>query len=151
MFDFSQDIPIGCDHAGFSLKAYLLPSLSSIGYRFKDFGTFSDESVDYPDFIHPLAKAINEGIYQRGIIICGSGNGVSIVANKYPQVRSAICWTNSIARLSRLHNNANIIALPARFISPEEALNLVKIFFTTGFEGGRHERRVQKIPIPDGK
>jgi len=98
-----------------------------------------------------LAKAINEGIYQRGIIICGSGNGVSIVANKYPQVRSAICWTNSIAQLSRLHNDANIIALPARFISPEDAMNMVKIFFTTGFEGGRHERRVQKIPIPVGK
>jgi len=125
--------------------------LSSEGYRFRDFGTFSEESVDYPDFIHPLAKAINEGIYQRGIIICGSGNGVSIVANKYPQVRSAICWTNSIAQLSRLHNDANIIALPARFISPEDAMNMVKIFFTTGFEGGRHERRVQKIPIPVGK
>ena len=147
MFDFSQYIPIGCDHAGFSLKVYLLPSLSSAGYRFKDFGTFSDKSVDYPDFIHPLAKAINEGIYQRGIIICGSGNGVSIVANKYQRIRSTICWTNEIARLSRLHNDANIIALPARFISPEEALNLVKIFFTTDFEGGRHKRRVQKIPV----
>jgi ribose 5-phosphate isomerase B len=148
MFDFSQDIPIGCDHAGFSLKAYLMPTLSSEGYRFRDYGTFSDESVDYPDFIHPLANDINEGLYQRGIIICGSGNGVSIVANKYPQIRSAICWTNSIARLSRLHNDANIIALPARFISPEEALNMVKIFFNTDFEGGRHERRVSKIPIP---
>ncbi len=148
MFDFSKDIPIGCDHAGFSLKAYLMPALSSEGYHFKDYGTFSDESVDYPDFIHPLANDINKGLYQRGIIICGSGNGVSIVANKYPKIRSAICWTNSIARLSRLHNDANIIALPARFISPEEALNLVKIFFTTGFEGGRHERRVKKIPIP---
>jgi ribose 5-phosphate isomerase B len=151
MFDFSQDIPIGCDHAGFSLKAYLLSNLSSGGYRFRDFGTFSEESVDYPDFIHPLAKAINDGIYQRGIIICGSGNGVSIVANKYPQVRSAICWTSSIAQLSRLHNDANIIALPARFISPEDAMTMVKIFFTTGFKGGRHERRVEKIPIPVGK
>jgi ribose 5-phosphate isomerase B len=148
MFDFNQDIPIGCDHAGFSLKAYLMPTLSSERYHFRDYGTFSDECVDYPDFIHPLAKDINEGIYQRGIIICGSGNGVSIVANKYPQIRSAICWTNSIARLSRLHNDANIIALPARFISPEEALNMVKIFFNTDFEGGRHERRVSKIPIP---
>ena len=148
MFDFSQNIPIGCDHAGFRLKAYLLQNLSSGGYCFRDFGTFSEESVDYPDFIHPVAKAINEAIYQRGIILCGSGNGVSIVANKYPQVRSAVCWTDDIARLSRLHNDANIIALPARFISPEEALNLVKIFFTTDFEGGRHERRVQKIPVP---
>jgi ribose 5-phosphate isomerase B len=148
MFDFSQDIPIGCDHAGFRLKADLMEKLSSGGYRFRDFGTFSEESVDYPDFIHPLAKAINDGIYSMGIILCGSGNGVSIVANKYPLVRSAVCWTDEIARLSRLHNDANIIALPARFISPEEALNLVKIFFTTDFEGGRHERRVQKIPVP---
>jgi len=151
MFDFNQDIPIGCDHGGFSLKAYLMPTLSSEGYRFKDFGTFSGESVDYPDFVHPVAKAINEGIYQRGIIICGSGNGVSIVANKYPQVRSAVCWREEIAQLSRLHNNANIIALPARFISPEEAVNMVKLFFTTDFEKGRHERRVQKIPVPVGK
>jgi ribose 5-phosphate isomerase B len=148
MFDFNQDIPIGGDHAGFCLKAYLIKNLSSAGYRFKDFGTFSEESVDYPDFVHPIAKAVNDGIYQRGIIICGSGNGVSMVANKYPLVRSAICWTDEITRLSRLHNNANIIALPARFISPEEALSMVKIFFTTEFEGGRHERRVQKIPIP---
>jgi len=147
MFDFSQDIPIGCDHAGFRLKGYLLHNLSSEGYRFRDFGTFSEESVDYPDFVHPLAKAINEGIYQRGIIICGSGNGVSIVANKYQLVRSAVCWTDDIARLSRLHNDANIIALPARFITSEDALNMVKMFFTTDFEGGRHERRVLKIPV----
>ena len=147
MFDLSQDIPIGCDHAGFRLKGYLLHNLSSEGYRFRDFGTFSEESVDYPDFVHPLAKAINEGIYQRGIIICGSGNGVSIVANKYQLVRSAVCWTDDIARLSRLHNDANIIALPARFITSEDALNMVKMFFTTDFEGGRHERRVLKIPV----
>ncbi len=148
MFDFNQDIPIGGDHAGFCLKAYLIQNLSSAGYRFKDFGTFSEESVDYPDFVHPIAKAVNDGIYQRGIIICGSGNGVSMVANKYPFVRSAICWTDEITRLSRLHNNANMIALPARFVSLEEALSMVKIFFITEFEGGRHERRVQKIPIP---
>jgi len=145
MFDFTQDIPIGCDHAGFRLKEYLLKILSPEGYQFKDFGTFSEESVDYPDFVHPVAKAINEGTYQRGIIICGSGNGVSIVANKYLKVRSAVCWTYEIARFARLHNDANIIALPARFISQEEALILVKIFFTTDFEGGRHERRVKKI------
>jgi ribose 5-phosphate isomerase B len=148
MFDFNEDIPIGSDHAGFDLKTYLIQNLSSVGYRFKDFGTFSEENVDYPDFIHPLAKAINDGIYQRGIIICGSGNGASMVANKYPLVRSAICWTDEITRLSRLHNDANIIALPSRFISPEEALTMVKIFFTTNFDGGRHERRIYKIPIP---
>jgi len=148
MFDFSREIPIGCDHAGFLLKAYLLPELTAVGYRFKDFGTFSEESVDYPDFIHPVAKGINEGDFLRGIIICGSGNGVSMVANKYPKVRSAICWTGEVARLARLHNDANIIALPARFITPEEAVNLVKIFFTTDFEGGRHQRRIDKIAIP---
>ncbi|MCX6246309.1 MAG: ribose 5-phosphate isomerase B [Bacteroidetes bacterium] len=145
MFDFSQDIPIGCDHAGFRLKEFLVQNLSSGGYRFRDYGTFSEESVDYPDFVHPVAKSINDGTFKRGIVICGSGNGVSIVANKYPEVRSAICWTEEIAKLARLHNNANIIALPARFISPEDALNMVKIFFTTDFEGGRHQRRVEKI------
>jgi ribose 5-phosphate isomerase B len=145
MLNFSGDIPIGCDHAGFRLKEFLVQNLSSEGYRFKDYGTFSEESVDYPDFVHPVAKSVDEGLYQKGIIICGSGNGVSMVANKYPGVRSAICWTEEIAKLARMHNNANILALPARFISPEEALNIVKIFFTTGFEGGRHQRRVEKI------
>jgi len=145
MFDFSQEIPVGCDHAGFRLKTYLLQILTPEGYRFKDFGTFSEESVDYPDFVHPVAKAIDDGTYGRGIVICGSGNGVSIVANKYLNVRSAVCWTYEIARFARMHNDANIIALPARFISPEEALILVKVFFTTDFEGGRHERRVDKI------
>jgi ribose 5-phosphate isomerase B len=149
MFDFSQEIPIGCDHAGFALKTFLLQTLSSEGYHFRDFGTYSEESVDYPDFIHPVAKAIDERIFQRGIIICGSGNGVSMVANKYPEVRSAICWTDEITRLARLHNDANIIALPARFVSFKEAVSMVKIFFTTDFEGGRHERRVQKIPVPN--
>jgi ribose 5-phosphate isomerase B len=148
MFDFNQNIPVGCDHAGVELKTWLKQQLSSEGYRFFDFGTNTTDSVDYPDYIHPLADAINRGIYQRGIILCGSGNGVAMVANKYPLVRAAICWTEEIAKLARLHNDANIIALPARFISQEEALKIVKIFFTTDFEGGRHERRVQKISPP---
>jgi len=148
MFDFSQDIPIGCDHAGFCLKETLLHKLSLEGYHFKDFGTFSKDSVDYPDFIHPLALDIENGKYQRGIILCGSGNGVSMVANKYQHVRAALCWTDEVAQLARLHNDANIIALPARFISPEEAMSMVKIFFTTEFLGERHARRVDKIPIP---
>jgi len=148
MFDFNREIPIGCDHAGFLLKAYLLQKLTSQGYRFKDFGTFSEESVDYPDFVHPVAKGINEDDFLRGIIICGSGNGVAIVANKYPGVRAAICWTGEIARLARRHNDANIISLPARFITPDEAVDLVKIFFTTDFEGGRHQRRIDKIAVP---
>jgi ribose 5-phosphate isomerase B len=148
MFDFNLEIPIGCDHAGFCLKTDILDTLMKEGYRFRDFGCFSEESLDYPDFVHPLAKAISDGTYSRGILICGSANGVSIVANKYPGVRSAICWNSEIASLARLHNDANIIALPARFIRPEEAFTMIRIFFTSGFEGGRHQRRVDKIAIP---
>jgi len=135
MFDFSQEIPIGCDHAGIRLKTYLIDNLTPEGYHFKDFGTDTEESVDYADFVHPVAKAINEGIFQRGIIICGSGNGVSMVANKYSFVRSAICWTEEITRLSRLHNDANIIALPARFITPEEAKKWLRFFLQLLLKG----------------
>ena len=138
-------IAIGCDHAGYCLKEFVMTELTKDRYRFHDFGTHSEESVDYPDIVHPLAKAVNEGEFERGIIICGSGNGVSMVANKYAKVRAAVCWNEEITRLSRLHNNANIIALPARFITEEEAIRLIKVFLTTGFEGGRHERRVRKI------
>lgn len=145
MVDLNQDISIGCDHAGFEMKKYLMEKLSPEGYNFKDYGTFSDESVDYPDFIHPLAKAVNEGTYLWGIVLCGSGIGVSVVANKYPEVRAALCWKEEIARLSRQHNDANILALPSRFISCEEAVTIVRTFLNTGFEGGRHERRVRKI------
>jgi ribose 5-phosphate isomerase B len=145
MVDFNQDIPIGCDHAGYEMKKYLVEKLTPEGYHFKDYGTFSNESVDYPDFIHPLAKAVNDGIYQKGIVLCGSGIGVSIVANKYPQVRAALCWKEEIARLSRQHNDANVIALPSRFMTCEEAVKIVRTFLSAGFEGGRHERRVLKI------
>jgi len=138
-------IAIGSDHAGYCLKEFVMTELAKDRYRFHDFGTHSEESVDYPDIVHPLAKAVNEGEFERGIIICGSGNGVSMVANKYAKVRAAVCWNEEITRLSRLHNNANIIALPARFITEEEAIRLIKVFLTTGFEGGRHERRVRKI------
>jgi ribose 5-phosphate isomerase B len=115
------------------------------GYEIKDFGTYGNESVDYPDFIHPLAKEVNDGTYELGIIMCGSGNGAQMVANKYPHVRAALCWSEEIARLARLHNNANILALPGRFIEKELALKLVKIFLTTDFEAGRHLSRVNKI------
>ncbi|MGE5424495.1 MAG: ribose 5-phosphate isomerase B [Syntrophothermus sp.] len=145
MFDFSGSIPIGCDHAGYFLKQYLIEKLGKEGYHFDDKGTFSEASVDYPDFIHPVAKAINEGRYSMGIIICGSGNGVSMVANKYAHVRAALCWNAEVVKLARQHNDANILALPARFITPEEAIEFVKIFFSTGFEGGRHAGRVEKI------
>ncbi len=138
-------IPIACDHGGFELKEFLKESLIREGYELKDFGTFSPDSVDYPDFIHPLAKEINNATYPLGIIICGSGNGAQMVANKYPNVRAALCWTEEIARLARQHNNANIIALSGRFIEKELALKMVKIFLETDFEGGRHELRVKKI------
>ena len=138
-------IAIGSDHAGFLIKEYIKEQLSKEDYVFKDFGCDSEESVDYPDFIHPLAKSINNGEYNRGIIICGTGNGVSIVANKYLNVRAGLCWNEEITKFAREHNDANVIALPARFISKEEALKFVKLFLITSFEGGRHQRRVDKI------
>lgn len=145
MFDFHKSIPIGCDHAGFLLKEFLKEKLSSEGFIFDDHGTYSMDSVDYPDYIHPVALDINIGRYERGIIICGSGNGVSMVANKYPEVRAALCWNADLASLARRHNDANIIALPARFIKEQEALEAVRVFFNTEFEGGRHALRVAKI------
>ena len=146
MLDFKKTIAIGCDHAGFLLKEYLKTELGKLGFEFHDFGTFSEKSVDYPDYIHPLAKAVNEGQFDEAIIICGSANGVAMVANKYEKVRAAVCWTEEVVKLAREHNNANIIALPARFITEEEALGFVMLFLSTTFEGGRHERRVEKIP-----
>lgn len=149
MLDKKDVIAIGCDHAGFEMKEYLKSKLSESGYEVRDFGTGSAESVDYPDIIHPLAKAVNEGTYKRGIILCGSGVGVCIVANKYPHVRAALVWQEEIAKLARQHNDANIISLPARFISDSQALKFTETFLNTDFEGGRHQRRVDKIaPVP---
>jgi len=119
--------------------------LGNQGYHFKDYGTFSADSMDYPDVVHPLATFINDNENQLGIIICGSGNGVSMVANKYPHVRAALCWQPELAALARQHNNANIVALPARFIQKDVAVAIVRLFLTTSFEGGRHSRRVDKI------
>ena len=148
MLDKKDVIAIGCDHAGFEMKEYLKSRLSESGYSLKDFGTDSAESMDYPDIAHPLARAVNEGRYKYGIVICGSGVGMCIVANKYPGVRAALVWEEEIARLSRQHNDANIISLPARFISNEQAVKFAEIFLNTDFEGGRHQRRVEKIPPP---
>ncbi|MEJ2595964.1 MAG: ribose 5-phosphate isomerase B [bacterium] len=136
---------IGSDHGGFELKEYLKERLTEDRYKIKDFGTFSAESVDYPDIIHPLAKSINEGQYERGIILCGSGNGAQITANKYLHVRAALCWNEEQARLAREHNDANIISLPGRVLDFELAYRMVIIFLNTAFEGGRHARRVAKI------
>lgn len=146
MEDSGKVLVIASDHGGFLMKEFLKKKLEKAGYSFKDFGTDSEESVDYPDYIHPLASAINKGIFERGIILCGSGNGAQITANKYPNVRAALVWTEEQARLSRLHNNANIISLPGRAIEFEDAWKMVQLFLETPFEGGRHARRVEKIP-----
>jgi ribose 5-phosphate isomerase B len=139
-------IAIGSDHAGYALKEKIVKKFGALGYCFKDFGTNSEESVDYPDIIHPLANEIDKGNIIRGIIICGSGNGVAMTANKYRMVRAALCWTTEVARFARLHNNANILSLPARFINENLAFEIVNTFLTTGFENGRHGKRVDKIP-----
>ncbi|MCF0210872.1 MAG: ribose 5-phosphate isomerase B [Bacteroidales bacterium] len=140
-------IPIASDHAGYILKEQLKPYLESKGYEIKDFGCYSEESVDYPDMIHPIAKAVSDGEFDFGFIMCGSGNGVSMVANKYQNVRCGLCWKAELASLAKQHNNANIIALPARFISFDEAKEIVDAYLSADFEGGRHERRVNKIKI----
>ena len=141
-----MNIIISNDHAGVELKSKVKEYLKSKGYNLKDFGNNDGESVDYPDIIHPLAKEISENNENKGIIMCGTGNGVSMVANKYEGVRAGLCWSKDIAELIRKHNNANVLSLPARFISTEDAIEIVKVFLETDFEeGGRHERRVNKI------
>ncbi|MDP2424320.1 MAG: ribose 5-phosphate isomerase B [Bacteroidales bacterium] len=145
MDNLSKRIAIGSDHAGFRLKEAIKDILLKNDYAIQDFGTYSNESVDYPDFTHPVAKGVNDGIFSWGIVICGSGNGANMTANKYRFVRAALCWNVEIAYLARLHNDANIIALPARFIAEEVALEAVKVFLATDFEGRRHCRRVEKI------
>ena len=141
-----MNIIISNDHAGVELKNKVKKYLEAKGHKLKDFGNNDGESVDYPDIIHPLVKEISENKDSKGIIMCGTGNGVSMVANKYKGVRAGLCWSKEIAELIRKHNNANVLSLPARFISTENALEIVKVFLETDFEeGGRHERRVGKI------
>lgn len=140
-----KSLAIGCDHAGYELKEYLKKELTERGFEVKDFGTNSEDSTDYPDYAHPLASSVEGGENHLGILICGSGNGINMTANKHQGIRSALCWTAEIAELARLHNNANVVALPARYISQEEGLQIVDTFLGTEFEGGRHERRVGKI------
>jgi len=143
-----KHIAISCDHAGFELKERVKAVLTEKGYIIKDYGPATADRMDYPDAIHPLAKAIDEGGFELGIIICGSGNGVAMTANKYPNVRAGIAWNPELAELTRQHNDANILSLPTRFISEETALACVDAFLTTNFEGGRHATRVNKIAIP---
>ncbi|WP_316817899.1 ribose 5-phosphate isomerase B [Pedobacter nyackensis] len=136
-------IAIGSDHAGFQYKEMLKAFLND--HEVKDFGTFSADSVDYPDFAHPVADAVESGVFTFGILVCGSANGVAITANKHQQIRAAICWQKEIAELARLHNNANIICIPERFVSEELAKEMVSTFLNTAFEGGRHAGRVNKM------
>ncbi|MFD2200130.1 ribose 5-phosphate isomerase B [Shivajiella indica] len=138
-------IAIGGDHAGFTYKNKLIDKLKNDGFDVKDFGPYSDASVDYPDHVHPLCNAIDKGEFDLGILICGSGNGVAITANKHQCIRAALCWNEEVASLARLHNNANVIAIPARFVEYELAEKMVMKFINTGFEGGRHQVRVDKI------
>ena len=145
MNDFGNVLGIASDHGGYEMKQFLIEKLNESGYQIKDFGTYSEESVDYPDFIHPIASAINYGKLQRGIILCGSGIGAQITANKYPNVRAALGWNEEQAKLSRQHNDANILSLPGRFVSFDLAWKMVEIFLNTEFEGGRHIKRVKKI------
>ena len=140
-------IAIACDHAGFEYKEKLVEYLRSKGNEVKDFGTNSPESMDYPDTVHPLAVAVENGEFEKGIVLCGSGNGVSITANKHQGIRAALCWNVELAELARRHNNANVLVLPARFIDNVTAINIVETFLSTPFDGGRHERRVEKIPV----
>ncbi|NRF39260.1 ribose 5-phosphate isomerase B [Pedobacter foliorum] len=136
-------IAIGADHAGFEYKELLKSYLAD--FEVKDFGTHSSQSVDYPDFAHPVASAVESGEYAFGVLVCGSANGVAITANKHQQVRAAICWLNELAALSRQHNNANVLCIPARFVSEDLAKEMTTTFINTPFEGGRHEGRVGKI------
>ena len=140
-------IGLACDHAGFEYKEQLKEYLSSKSIEINDFGCYSLESVDYPDFAHQLAKSIENNENELGIQFCGTGNGINMSANKHQGIRAALCWNTHIAEQSRLHNNANVLTMPARHLSWEEVKNIVDIFLATNFEGGRHERRVNKIKI----
>lgn len=147
MIEKEKDFAIGCDHAGYILKEIIKKHLEDKGFTFNDVGTYSEASVDYPDYAHPVAKAVEDGLCKLGILICGSGNGVCITANKHQGIRAALCWNAEIAALARKHNDANVICLPARYISSGQAIDIMDTFINTEFEGGRHEKRVEKIPL----
>ena len=142
-----KTIGICADHAGFELKEFVRGWLQAKGWDYKDFGAYSEESVDYPDFAHPMASAIEAGECYPGIAICGSGNGINMTLNKHQEVRAALCWTPEIAKLARQHNDANVLVMPGRFISTAEAEMILTEFFETQFEGGRHQLRIDKISM----
>jgi ribose 5-phosphate isomerase B len=143
----NKKIAITADHAGYFLKEKIKRYLINEKFEIKDFGTFSDENVDYPDYAHPLAEAVASGDFYIGFSICATGNGINMTVNKHQGIRGALCWNEEMSRLSRAHNDANICALPGRYISESEALLIVKTFINTSFEGGRHKRRIEKIPL----
>lgn len=140
-------IGVASDHAGFDYKQIIKEHLEKKGYNVKDYGCYNKERADYPDYVHPLAKAVSHHEHNYGIMVCGSGNGVNMTANKYAKIRAALCWNEEIAELARQHNDANVMTMPARFVSIETALNMVDKFLSTDFEGGRHLERIKKIPI----
>ena len=144
-------VALASDHAGFDLKNAIILFLKSENKEFIDFGCFSSESCDYPDFAHPLAEAVERDPDLVGIVFCGSGNGINMTVNKHQGIRSAICWNTKVAELARSHNNANVCSLPARFITTAEAIDILKIFFATKFEYGRHLQRINKIPLKNCK
>ena len=140
-------ISIGNDHAGPEYKSAIIEHLKTKGYTIKNYGTDTNDSADYPDFVHPVASDVNNGKVDLGILICGTANGVGMTANKYQNVRAGVCWNSEISELARQHNNANMICIPARFTSIPQAIKMVDVFLETEFEGGRHKRRIDKIPL----
>ncbi|MDT8400490.1 MAG: ribose 5-phosphate isomerase B [Bacteroidales bacterium] len=142
-----KKIALAADHAGYYIKEIIKKYIIDYGYEINDFGCHSPESNDYPDFIHPAARAVEAGLFDIGFTVCGSGNGMSMTANKYPGIRCALCWNEEISKLARAHNDANMCSLPGRFVSGAEALLIVKTFLETDFDGGRHKRRIDKIPL----
>ena len=145
VFDLSKPIALGADHAGVAYKQEVIEWLEKKGYQVKDFGTYTTDSVDYPDFAHPTAASVETGEAAFGILFCGSANGVAITANKHAGIRAGLCWLPEVAQLTRLHNDANIICIPARFVGVESAIEMIDLFMNTTFEGGRHQGRVDKI------
>lgn len=142
-----KTIALCSDHAGYEIKQFVKLWIEKKGWNYKDFGSFNQESMDYPDVAHPMAESIEKGEFEVGISICGSGNGISMTLNKHQGIRAALCWNKEIARLAKVHNNANVLSIPGRFITINETSDMLEAFFNSEFEGGRHQTRIDKIPI----
>jgi len=145
VFNNSLPIAVGCDHAGFEYKTNIVPWLNQKGWQVNDFGTYAPDSVDYPDYVHPVATSVEKNESAFGILICGTGNGVCMTANKHQGIRAGLCWATDVAKLIRQHNNANIICIPARFAALAAAQDMIDVFMATAFEGGRHQNRINKM------